>query len=214
MATQLGLYNSALRFLGETKLLSLTEDREARYALDDVWADNLIKYVLEQGYWYFAMRAAQFNSDPTLVPPFGMAKGFEKPSDWVRTNAICSDPFFNVPITAFSDESGFWFCDSDPIYARFVSNDPVYGGNLAIWPESFTEFAAAHMAWRISPKLTTAEEKVVGMEKARHKCLIEARSKAAMNESAVFPPQGTWTRSRIGRSAGGFDRGSRNSLIG
>lgn len=214
MATQLGLYNSALRFLGETKLLSLTEDREARYALDDVWADNLVRYVLEQGYWYFAMRAAQFNSDPTLTPSFGMAKGFEKPADWVRTAAVCIDQYFNVPLTAFSDESGFWFSDTDPIFVRFVSSDPVYGSNLGIWPDSFAEFVASHMAWKIAPKITTAEEKVAGMEKTRHKCLIEARSKAAMNESAVFPPRGTWSRARVGRSAGGFDRGNRNSLIG
>jgi hypothetical protein len=44
----------------------------------------------------------------------------------------------------------------------------------------------------------------------------DARSKAAMNESAGFLPVGTWTRARWGRYAGGplGDGGSRTSLIG
>lgn len=213
MATQLGIYNSALRFLGETKLVSLSEDREARYTMDDVWSDNFINAVLEEGYWYFAMRASQINSDPTLKPPYGYAKGFEQPSDWIRTAAMCSDPYYNVPITAFSDESGFWFTDTDPIYVRYVSNDTRYGGNLGIWPQSFVEFAASHMAWKIAPKIVTSEDKVGAMMKLRDELLLKARSKAAMNESTMFPPTGSWVRSRVGRNPG-FDRGNRNSLIG
>ena len=38
MATKLGLYNRALRVLGETKLSSLSEAREPRYILDDIYA--------------------------------------------------------------------------------------------------------------------------------------------------------------------------------
>jgi uncharacterized protein YneR len=214
MATQLGLYNSALRFLGEVRLLALSDDRDIRYSLDDVWADGLINAVLEQGYWYFAMRASQINSDPTLKPPYGLSKGFEQPSDWLRTAAICSDPYYNSPITSFTDESGFWFCDTDPIYVRYVSNDTRFGGNLGAWPQSFAEFVGAHMAWKVAPKTTGSRDKTDEMEKLRHRLLTEARSKAAMNESAVFPPLGAWVRARFGRNAGGFDRGSRNTLIG
>src|SRR5260221_8202 len=141
MATQLGLYNNALRFIGEVKLASLAEDRTTRYAMDDVWADNFVNKVLEKGLWFFAKRSSQFNSDPLVKPPYGLAKAFEQPTDWVRTAAICSDPYYNVPITAFADEAGFWFADVDPIYASYISSDPKYGGNPAIWPESFNEFS-------------------------------------------------------------------------
>jgi hypothetical protein len=213
MATQIGLYNSALRFIGETKLLALSDDREARYALDDIWSDGLVDYVLEEGYWYFAMRASQFNSDPTLIPPYGLAKGFEQPDDWVRTAAICADPYYRVPLTVFADEAGFWFADIDPLYVRYVSNDANYGGNLGAWPQSFTEFVAAHMAWKLAPRLTSSMGKVEEMAKTRQGLLNEARSRAAMNESAKFLPMGNWTRSRLGRG-NGLDRGNPNALIG
>lgn len=214
MATQLGIYNNALRFLGETKLSALSDDRDSRFTMDDVWADSFVNKVLEQGYWYFAKRSAQFNSDPLVKPPYGLAKAFEQPSDWVRTAAVCSDPYYNVPITAFADEAGFWFTDIDPIYVSYISNDAKYGNNLAIWPETFNEFAGAYMAYKVGAKTTSSEEKVTMLEKNQRRLLIEARSKAAMNESASFLPMGSWTRSRIGRNAGGFDRGSRTSLIG
>ena len=214
MATQLGIYNQALRFLGETRLLALTDDREARYELDAIWADSLVNYCLEQGLWFFAMRASQFNSDPTVVPPYGLLKAYEQPTDWIRTAAVCSDPFYNVPITAFADEAGFWFADIDPIYVRYISSDAKYGQNIGEWPETFNKFVAAHAAWLLAPRLTTARDKVDDILKTRRLMLDDARSKAAMNESAAFPPTGTWVRARFGQANGYLDRGNRGQLIG
>lgn len=214
MATQFQIYNGALRHLGQSRLLTLTDDIEARYALDDLWTNGLINYVLEQGYWYFAMRAAQFDADPNVAPNYGLAQGFVKPTDWIRTAGMCSDPYYNVPVTSFADEAGFWYSDTTPLYVKYISNDVDYGANLGKWPESFVEFVQAHMAWKICPRITGADQKVAALEKTRKTLLIDARSKAAMNESAAFPPAGTWTRARFGRSQSYLDRGNQSQLIG
>ena len=43
MATRLQLYNRALRIIQERKLSSLTEKREPRFLLDDVWEEGGVR---------------------------------------------------------------------------------------------------------------------------------------------------------------------------
>lgn len=210
--SQLSLYNGALRIIGQTQLDTLTDNVEARYYLDGVWDNNAIKYCLEQGLWYFACRTSKFDSDPDLTPAFGYQYAFSKPADWVRTAMLCEDDHFQIPFTLVRDEAGFWFSDLTPLYVAYVSNDNSYGANMALWPESFTQYFQAYMAAEICHKLAPAE--VQRVEQERTKKLKEARSYAAMNESATFLPVGSWIRARYGRNPFWIDRGNRNSLIG
>jgi hypothetical protein len=215
-ANQLDLYNGALRLAGERKLASLTEAREPRFLLDDAWGDGgavAINAMLEQGLWHFAKRTARLDADPNFVPLFGYRRRFEKPNDWVRTAAVAQDEYLEVPLTHVSDEAGSWFADLTPIYVMYVSNDPAYGNNLAAWPPSFALAMEAYLASKIAPKLTTSKDRVDAIEKEYRRLLLDARSKAAMAESAAFLPLGTWVRGRWGRRST-LDRGNPNSLIG
>jgi hypothetical protein len=45
--SKLGIYNDALRILGERKLSSISEDRPPRYRLDDIYDFGAIEYCLE-----------------------------------------------------------------------------------------------------------------------------------------------------------------------
>lgn len=212
-ATQLGLYNEALRLIGERQLASLTENREPRRVLDNIWNDGAVNYCLEQGLWNFAMRAVQIDASTTAIPNFGYTNAFDKPSDHIRTAGVAEDEFFNTPLTAYMEEVGFWFASLDPIYIRYVSNAASYGNDLTRWPQTFTKYVAAYLAAESVLAITQSAEKqkiAFGLMTER---LKDARSKDAMAEATQFMPQGGWTSARM-NSGQGTERGKRNRLIG
>lgn len=210
--TRLKIYNGALRLLGERAIANLTENREPRRLLDEVWNDEGIEHCLEEAQWHFAMRGVQLDFDPAVDTEFGYSKAFSKPDDWVITSAMCVDEHFQVPLTLYTDESGYWFSDETILYVKYVSKDAAYGKNLAIWPRSFTEFVEAHFAYKISHKIGGEDlyKKILAL---RDEMLTRAKNRAAMALPTQFPAQGSWNRSRH-RYSGNRDSGSRNNLIG
>lgn len=211
-ATQLGLYNEALRLIGERRLANLSENREPRRVLDDIWNDGAINYCLEQGQWNFAMRAVEIDASTTTIPSFGYQNAFDKPSDHIRTTGVCEDEYLTVPLTHMLEEVGFWLADIDPIYVRYISNAASYGNDLSRWPNTFSKYVAAFLASEAVFTITQSPEKqslIMGLMARR---LIDARSKDAMSDPTMFMPQGGWTSSRSGGSR--RDRGNRNNLIG
>lgn len=213
MTSRLGLYNRALRQLGERTLANLGENIEPRRALDAAWDDGFLRYCLEQGQWNFAIRSVELSGSPDIAPAFGYRLAFDVPADWVRTVGLAMDEFFSAPLTQVALEGEYWYADVEPLYLRYVSDDAAFGGDLSLWPESFTQFAAAHLAEEVVGALTASESKAERLRRDVRRLLTDARSKDALNESAVFLPAGGWTRARRGGSAAG-DRGSRSGLTG
>lgn len=211
MATQLDLFNGALLLAGERFLGSLTENREPRRLLDHVWSTGGVKACLEAGQWNFAMRTIMADYDTAVVPDFGYARAFEKPEDWCLTSAVCSDEFFRSPLLRYWDEAGFWYADVDQIYVRYVSDDPLYGMDLGMWPQTFFEYVCADFASRIILRLSNSQEELQKVEKIRDQKLLKAKSAAAMAEPTSFPARGNWGLSRNGwsyRRDGGNTSGS------
>jgi len=212
MATQLALYNEALRLIGERRLASISENREPRRVLDDVWNDGAVNYCLEQGQWNFAMRAIEITASTVTIPAFGYVNAFDKPNDFIRTCGVAEDEFFNVPLTRMVEEVGFWFADINPLYVRYVSDAASYGLDLTRWPATFTKYVAAFLASEVVFTLTQSADKqryIIGIMAQR---LKDARSKDAMGDPTAFTPQGGWSQSRHGSLR--RDRGPRNNLIG
>lgn len=201
MTTQLTIYNDALLLCGERFLASLTENREPRRLLDQVWASGGVRHCLEQGQWFFAMRTIQIDYDPAVEPTFGYNRAFQKPTDWVLTSGVCSDEFFRVPLTRVVDEAGYWYASLDTIYIRYVSNNNAYGMDMLKWPDSFREFVAAHFASRIILKLSNSDTQEKTMYDLRKSALKNAKSRCAMADSTSFPAQGNWSKSRMRGSA-------------
>ncbi len=211
---RLALYNNALRILGERKLASLTENREPRHLLDEVWNEGGVDLCLEEGQWNFAMRTVMVDYDPTISPDFGLRRGFSKPSDWIRTSAFCSDEFFKAPIVEYVDEPDYWYCDLDLVYIKYVSNDPTFGADMNRWPRTFSRYVASHFALEIAFKLTTDKDKqklAEGIWKMRK---LDALNKDAMNGPPMQPASTSWVRARAGGRSSRRDGGSRGSLIG
>jgi hypothetical protein len=211
---KLNIYNDALRIAEERRLVALSDETEGRRLLDDAWVDAP-GYCLEQGEWNFAMRSAQITYSPSVEPPFGYRRAFSKPTDWVRTSAFAYDERFNVPITAYTDEQGYWFADPDFVYVRYISNDPSYGMDMSQWPVTFCKFLSAYLCQEIAPKLTSGKDIVAKAEKLIQHYMKRATATNAMNLPTSFAPQGSWVRSRAGRLGFGWrDRGNRSSLYG
>lgn len=212
--TRLGLYNIAVLALGERTIDSLTEDREERYALDEVWTrgNGAVDYFLEQGYWNFAMRSIQLDHDASVTVQFGYSWAFQKPDDWIKLNMISSGETFGQPLTDYEMEQDYIYANVDPLYLRYVSNGAEFGNDFSLWPETFSLWAGHWMALQIAPKILNNND-YKELMKIVQKLLVDARSKDASEEPPRFPPLSSWASARHNRF-GRRDRGSRSSLIG
>jgi len=211
LATKLGLYNAALLAVGERKLASLAENREPRRALDDAYT-GAIRFCLEQGDWKFAQRTGLLTYEPSVTPAFGHPYAFEKPSDCVRVSKFCQDEYFTTPLLAYVEEAGWWYASVQDIYISFVSDGATFGGDMTLWPETFSTYVSLYLASEVCERLTQNATKGDKLEKDAKKALTSARSKDAMQGPTAFPPRGSWNSARGGSLS--RERGNRGSLIG
>lgn len=195
---QLTLYQGALRLCAERKLSGLSENREPRRLLDDVWAEDVVKTCLEEGLWQFATDSARIDYDPDITPQFGYRRAFQKPEHYVRTVALSANEFFDPPLTAFRDEGNIIYADLDTIYMSFVSDADDFGRDMSKWPQSFSKFVMAELALEINPRLTNATVKTDVIRNERKKRLSEAQGKDGSNRPTYFMPRGSWVNARLG----------------
>lgn len=216
-SSRLKLYNRACQICGEARLAALTDERPARYELDNIWANDGVKECLEQGQWQFGNRAVRIDYDTAIAPEFGYQRAFAKPDDYCATIAVCSDEYYQQPLLSYIVEAGYWYADLDTIYVQYVSNDSAFGGDLSRWPALFAEYVAQSFAAKLIPTLSEDKRKLDRILDPRngslHKSLIKARSHDRQGKPTRFPPESSWNLARRG---GGFnnDRGNTGSLIG
>lgn len=214
--TRIKLYNGALLICGQRQLASLSENVESRHLLDNVWNDGGVDYCLSEAQWRFAIRTQKLEYSTSITPEFGLRRAFEKSTDWLLTSAVCQDEYFNAPLLQYTDEAGIIYADLDEIYVKFVSNDSGYGGNLALWTPSFTEYVKHYFAAKIISKLTADKQRMTALLQPRtgllDQALLNARNRDAISEPTRFPAAGSWVKSR--RRSNSVDRGNLNSLIG
>lgn len=160
----------------------------------------------------FARRSAQLDYDADYDAPFGFARQFAKPDDFVRTCAVCTDPYYTSPLLQYTEEAGFWFADWDTIYVTYVSDDESYGTNYSAWSSSFGEYVEAYFAVRIAPK-TVSDQKLIDLKKDEKRLLHRALADNAQALPTKMKPPGNWLSSRR-RGTTGNDGGNRGSLTG
>lgn len=212
MASQLDIYNAALLHLGERPLASLSEVREARKALDNIWDNGFIKRVLASGQWKFAGRTIKLAACVGLTPAFGYVYAYQKPTDLVRVTALSGEETAVIPENEYQDEAGFWFANVTPIYVSYVSSLPTHGGNFGIWPEPVTSYAEYKLASLVAMRVTGSAQVWKDLVSLSEAALTRALSLDAMDGPTKFLPQGSWNQSRQGGSR--RDRGRRDRLIG
>lgn len=216
VATQLTIYNGALMNVGETALASLTEARESRYLLDNVYnSGEGFDDCLSEAYWKWSLRGVQWTADTSVTPAFGYRFAFTEPTDYLKTYGIFQDELFTNPLYDYRVEGrGYTYANIQIIYNVYVSNDINYGRNLANWTPNFNRFVELYFAWRIAPKVFQGDvKKMAVLEKRLHDVRTDAKSLDAMEGPTEPTAPGTWVRSRRARFSG-WDRGSLNRLIG
>lgn len=196
---KLALYNEALRIIGSRKLASLTENRKPRHLLDDAWGGDIaVIRCLERADWNFATRSVEMAYDPGIEPSFGFRRAYAKPDDFVRLTTMSANEYMRDPMTHddYLDEAGYWLCDLDTLYLRFVSSGNDFGLNSGGWPQSFKQLLAAYLAEEIAEPITNSTAHVRKARAIAKDALTLAKSRDAMDEGVKFPPQGSWVRSR------------------
>lgn len=198
MATKLEVYNLALGYVRERKIADLTEDREPRRLLDDVW-DHETLMCLENGQWVFAFRSLRMDSSPSVDPAFGYRYAFELPDDRSRIVGVSASETFDPPLNAMQEEAGYIFADIDPLYLMYVSKDVGYGMNIGEWPALYTDYVAHRLAVRIAPRVThMSGEAMDELAKSTKRARSDALSSCAMQSATKFMPVGSWVLARSG----------------
>ncbi len=212
MSDKLSIFNTALGYLRERKIASLSESSEARRVMDTYWTDA-VAYCLEQGYWKFALKTEQIYSNSGYSQPFGYTYQFTIPTDWVRTYQMSASDIFVTSLTDEQciEEAGYWYAYVDPIYVRYISNASDYGNNISLWSASFADYVASRLAKQAAPRLTDNGDLIKWTEDQEKKARIRAKANDAMNGNPAFAHIGSWAKSRRGMWPG--DK-VRNTLIG
>lgn len=201
-ATKLSIANGAMRLMKTRKLTAAElsgNTRESARLVNEVWDSDFVRGLLEAGNWRFATRSRQITADPGIDPQFngegGYLHAFEKSTDWLRTCGVFSDADMRQSLREYNDEAGWLFANVDTLYVRYISDDASFGGNLAIWPRSFQEFAEAKLAAGVSGPMTQEAEALEALTARR---LAAAIAKDVINEPTRTPQHGSWVRSRFG----------------
>ena len=198
--SRLGLYNTALGYLEERKLLNLTENRESRRYMDDEFDDNNL-FCLSQGNWNFAKREIMLDASATQIPNFGYAYAFPKPTDWNHTFMVSDNEAYDPLLRDYTDQNGFWYANISPIYVRYISRDPNYGLNLGIWTPAYVEYVATRLAFKCAPRLKQSLDKVAAIKKEMKEAKMTASSTDSQDLPPGKPPFGTWVMSRAPRGS-------------
>ena len=205
MTTKLQLYNLALAKMKASALVAVTDRSEARRALDTHY-DHVLQYMLEAGFWKFAMRTVSITQDTSVTPSFGYSQAFNMPSDWVRTYDVSASQDFNPPLEDWIEESNLFFAHSGPLYVRYVSNSSSgYGLDLSRWTARFITAVAYELAARSAPKATGSSDSFTEkLEKDAVAALSNAKNFEALREPSKRLPQGAWNTGRFASRFGGY----------
>jgi hypothetical protein len=211
MSDRLGIYNGALLHLGSEPLASLSEEGPKRRKLDAAW-DSVVRWCLNEAYFNFSIRTIELSEDEDIETLFGYQFGFSKPTDWIRTAALTTDEYCQLPLIQYRDEAEFWYTDVDPIYVQYVSSDEAYGFNVGAWPETFVAFAEYALAQKVCKAVTGSSDGTDTLYKKMIRAKRDAANKDAMDDPATkFLPEGRLLRSRgqagLGSREGRFRAG-------
>ena len=213
MASKLGIYNDVLLSIGIMHLRSLNENRNERGVIDTVW-DDAVNQCLKMGMWDFAARDVELDSAASIEPAFGYTYAYTKPNDWIRTMGQWADERQKAPLLEILDAQAYWWANIQPVYIRYVSNDPDYGFNVGKWTGSFPRLVAANIIVRVAPRLVAGAGGTLSaaafqlMQKNEERFLRMTENEDMADQPTQFPAPGSWVRSRYyGPTLNGTKRG-------
>lgn len=196
MASKLGIFNDALRAIGDLRLASLTEDVEARYVLEDAW-DDCVEFIFTEGLWNFATKTEVITADPGQPPIPGYTFTFDKPQYWIRTITISQTSLFDIEAN-YRDENNRIYANFDTLYIRYISRERAVDAEIPNWPPAFSRLAAACLAKECATRLSGSEGKGEALAAEYKDILAAAKNKDALDQSKMTLRPGNWIRAMRG----------------
>lgn len=198
MATKISIYNEALRAIGDLRLSSISEDTEARYVLDDAWAD-CVELVFTEGLWNFATITTTLTAESPSTPIPGFTFSFAKPANWLRTITIANNSLFTEE-AVYRDENGKIYANFSTLYIRFISSAKSADNQMSTWPPAFSRLVAACLAKECAERLSGSSSKAEAIAAQYKEILAATKNKDALDQSKMIFKPGSWVRSMRGSS--------------
>ena len=151
MPSKLECYQDTLTFLGDHRLALITDDVEARYALDNSW-DRAVAFVFQAAFWRFALTTATLTHNGALTALPGYTSTFAKPSNFYRPHALYTlSGARECPVDA--RQMGILFhANTSPIYIRYINSTNV--ADPTTWPIPVAKAVSAYLAFEVASRLT------------------------------------------------------------
>lgn len=147
MATQVQIYNIALRSIGAAQLTATTDDVESARILNDIY-EHIRDEVLAAHPWNFAIiYSASLTIDTAAEPEFGYDYAYDLPSDCLRVIKMSVDePFKKVGQHLYTDES--------EVYIEYISQV----STTTLFSPLFVTTLAARLAAEVAYPLSNSTD--------------------------------------------------------
>lgn len=199
MASQVQIANRALTKVGESRILSLSDDVEAARTLSSVW-DVLRDAEYRMRNWNFTITRASLAA-LVAAPNWGYTSQYQLPSDCIRVVQV--DEYFPGPSmsdyrnsseAAWQIEGGRILTDlTAPLKIRYISRVEDTG----LWDALFVEVFACRLAVEIAERLTQSDSKrQLAWKEYNEAVRVAVRSDAVENPPEPLPDS-SWILSRI-----------------
>lgn len=198
MATKLSIYNDALtNILGARKISALTDNVPERHWLDSSWDAELVRSILEDVDWNFAMKTVRSTYDSSVEPEFGHQWAHPKPSDLWRLNGVWLDDDLQNPARDYQYlfEGEYLYSDYQTLYIKYTPSTVL--DDIANWPAYFARHVAGQLAKNAAPRFKKTRDvdivATLAMERER-----KAKGDDAQRRTTKSPVPGNWVSSRVG----------------
>ncbi len=188
--------NIALRRVGATPIVSLTDGSPSANAAGDIYA-GLRDTLLASHPWNFATKRQNLAQSSTN-PAFEFAHAYPLPSDWLRTISVHdNDAGHGIILYRMEQVNGqkAIVASSETIWLRYVAQitDP----NL-MTPD-FLDALEFVIARDLAIPLASSNTLYEAMKDKAKSAIAQARSTDAMGSFPELRPRGSWATSRGGR---------------
>lgn len=179
---KLGLYNDACRIAGVERLADLTEAREARFKLDEIFELGAVDYCLRIAMPAFARKTQALGNDGASVSPEFKAT-HTLPTDFItylpRPDGLPTlyyDAALDQPVARQLRDGDTIYTDYETVYIRYIFRNEDY----ATWDPEFVKFFTAYLGMELAERIAPHRYSVAA---AKYKELLEgAQALAAIQE--------------------------------
>jgi len=202
MASKVEIINRALTKLGETRILSPTDNVKPAREANSIW-DTVLKDELRAHPWNFAIKRDQIAAD-VATPSFEFAYQYTKPSDclrfvqigdfWVYWNNTIRYTYELNPQTWYKIEGNKILTDlGAPLKVRYIQDitDPQQ------FDASFVEALACRLARELAEPLTQSNTKKRDAVLEYREAMKMAKRNDAIEDPPEPIPEGDWIYARF-----------------